>query len=71
MHMKKIIVNNPIVDYYLALFRNKDTDTYTCNVAVETISFFLAGETSRFLQVEEKNIVRHWVKLVVQSSVKR
>ena len=57
MHMKKIIVNNPIVDYFLALFRNKDTDTYTCNVAVENISFFLAGETSRFLQVEEKNIV--------------
>ena len=28
MHMKKIIVNNPIVDYFLALFRNKDTDTY-------------------------------------------
>ena len=26
--MKKIIVNNPIVDYFLALFRNKDTDTY-------------------------------------------
>ena len=55
--MKKIIVNNPIVDYFLALFRNKDTDTYICNVAVENISFFLAGETSRFLQVEEKNIV--------------
>ena len=26
--MKKIIVNNPIVDYFLASFRNKATDTY-------------------------------------------
>ena len=48
--MKKIIVNNPIIDYFLASFRNKDTDTYNCNIAVENISFFLAGETSKFLQ---------------------
>lgn len=56
-HMKKIIVNNPVMDYYLASFRNKDTDTYACNVAVENISFFLAGETSRFLQTIDKNVV--------------
>ena len=55
--MKKIIVNNPVMDYYLASFRNKDTDTYACNVAVENISFFLAGETSRFLQTIDKNVV--------------
>ena len=57
VYMKKIVVNNPIIDYFLALFRNKDTDSYTCNVAVENISFFLAGETSRFLQTKEKNVI--------------
>lgn len=54
--MKKIIVNNPIVDYFLASFRNKATDTYSCNIAVENISFFLAGETSKFLQTTEENV---------------
>ena len=54
--MKKVLVNNPIIDYFLASFRNKDTDTYNCNIAVENISFFLAGETSKFLQTTEKNI---------------
>ena len=55
--MEKVIVNNPVMDYNLAKFRDKNTSTYECNIAVENLSFFLAGEISRFLQTEEKNIV--------------
>lgn len=55
--MEKIIVNNPVIEYFLAKFRDKNTNTYDCNVAVENISLFLAGEISRFMRIEETNIV--------------
>ena len=45
------------MDYYLAKFRDKNTNIYDCNVAVENLSFFLAGEISRFLQTEKKNVI--------------
>ena len=55
--MKKVVVNNPVMDYFLARFRDKDTNTYECNVAVENISLFLAGELSRYLDTEKKNVI--------------
>lgn len=45
--MKKVLVNNPIIDYFLASFRNKDTDTYNCNIAVENICYEKDGKLKR------------------------
>lgn len=55
--MEKIVVNNPIIDYFLAQFRDKETSIYDCNVSVDNISMFLAGEASKFLKTEEQNII--------------
>ena len=55
--MNKVIVNNPAIDYFLAKFRDKKTDPYSCNICVENISLFLAGEASKFLNTEELNVV--------------
>lgn len=55
--MEKIVVNNPIMDFFLSQFRDKSTNTYECNVCVENISFFLAGEASRFLETKDTNII--------------
>lgn len=51
--MKTIIVNNPAIDSTLAKFRDENTGTYECNLCVESISFFLAGEISKFLSTKE------------------
>ena len=55
--MEKRIVNNPIMDYFLAKFRDKTTTPNAGNVCVDNISVFLAGETSRYIQTKEKNII--------------
>ena len=55
--MKKIIINNPVMDYFLSRFRDRNTTTYECNISVENISFFLAGEISKFLETKESNII--------------
>ena len=54
--MKQIILNNPAVAYFLSKFRDEKSSTYECCQCVETISFFLAGELSKFLLLEEKPI---------------
>ncbi len=54
--MNTIIVNNPAVESFLAKFRNMETGTYECNVCVETMSFFLAGEISKYLSTEERKV---------------
>lgn len=55
--MKKTVVNNPSIDYFLSKFRDKKTDTYQCNICVENISFFLAGEVSKYLKTIDKNVI--------------
>lgn len=54
--MKEIKVTNSAIEYFLAKFRDKGTDIYYCNLCVENISFFLAGELSDCLEKEEKSI---------------
>lgn len=54
--MKTIVVSNPAIDYFLAKFRNEKSNTFECNICVETISIFLAGEASRFLETKEVDI---------------
>ena len=55
--MKVVVVSNPVIEYFLAKFRDKDTNSFECNVAVENISFFLAGEISKFMQTKDKNVI--------------
>ena len=50
--MKTIIVNNPAIDSTLAKFRDENTGTYECNLCVESISFFLAGEITKYLSTK-------------------
>lgn len=54
--MKKIMVSNPAIDYFLAKFRNENSSTYECNQCVETISIFLAGEVSKYLYTKNISI---------------
>ncbi len=51
--METVIVNNPAIDHFLAKFRDERSGTYECNICVETISIFLAGEVSKYLATEE------------------
>ena len=51
--METVIVNNPEIDHFLAKFRDERSGTYECNICVETISIFLAGEVSKYLATEE------------------
>lgn len=55
--MEKLIISNPAIEYFLAKFRNKNTGTYECNVCVENMSVFLAGELSKYLATENINVV--------------
>ena len=55
--MKVVVVSNPVIEYFLAKFRDKDTNSFECNVAVENISFCLAGEISKFMQTKDKNVI--------------
>lgn len=57
VYMEKIIVSNPAMEYFLSKFRDKDTKTYECNICVENLSLFLAAELSKYLSMEEKNII--------------
>lgn len=54
--MKTVIVNNPAIDSFLAKFRDERSGTYDCNVCVETISIFLAGEVSKYLSTEDISV---------------
>lgn len=54
--MNAIIVNNPAIDYFLAKFRDERSGTYECNICVETISIFLAGEASKYLSTKDISI---------------
>ena len=54
--MQKIVISNPAMEYFIAKFRNEKTDPYECNVCVDNISVFLAGEISRYLSTEEVNV---------------
>lgn len=54
--MKTVIVNNPAIDFFLAKFRDERSGTYECNVCVETISIFLAGEVSKYLSTEDVSV---------------
>lgn len=54
--MQKLVISNPAIEYFLAKFRNENTDSYECNVCVENISLFLAGELSNYLSTEEISV---------------
>lgn len=54
--MQKLVISNPAMEYFIAKFRNEKTHTYECNVCVDNVSMFLAGEISRYLSTEEVNI---------------
>ena len=54
--MKTVIVSNPAIEYFLAKFRDETTGTYECNMCVETISIFLAGEVSKYLSTNDMNV---------------
>lgn len=54
--MKTIIVSNPAIDYFLAKFRDERSGTYECNICVETISIFLAGEVSKYLSTKDISV---------------
>lgn len=53
--MKSIIVRNPAMEYFLAKFRDYSSSTFECNMCVENLCFFLAGEVSNYLQ---KDIIK-------------
>ncbi len=46
-------MNNPAMDYFLAKFRDEQSSPYECNMCVETMSIFLAGEVSKYLTTKE------------------
>ena len=50
------VINNPAIEFFRAKFRDATTSIAECNTCVENISFFLAGETSRFLSQSENEI---------------
>lgn len=54
--MQKLIINNPAIEYFLARFRNEKTPPFECNICVDNISVFLAGELSKFLFTKEMNV---------------
>ncbi len=54
--MKKIIISNPAMEFFLAKFRDETSSTYECNVCVDNISVFLAGELSKYLSTKEINV---------------
>lgn len=54
--MKKIIVNNPAIETFLSNFRDVKSSIYDCNICVENMSFFLAGEISNLLERKKVNI---------------
>lgn len=56
LFMKRLVVSNPAIRDFLSRFRDEKTGTYECNICVETISFFLAGELSNFLLTEEVEV---------------
>ena len=43
------LVTNPVIEHFIAKFRDARTSTYDCILCVENISFFLAGEVSKHL----------------------
>lgn len=51
--MQTVLVNNPAMDYFLAKFRDEKSGTYECNMCVEMLSIFLAGEVSRYLDTAD------------------
>lgn len=55
--MDKVIVTNPAMEFFLAKFRNKETAQYECNMCVDTISVFLAGEISKYLKMKECDVI--------------
>lgn len=54
--MNKIVISNPAMEYFLAKFRNETSNTYECNICVDNISVFLAGELSKYLSTAEVNV---------------
>lgn len=55
-NMERVIVTNPAIEFFLAKFRNKETTQYECNMCVDNISFFLAGEISKYLNTKEQHV---------------
>ena len=52
--MESKIIKNLAMEHFLAKFREASSSQYECGIYVETLSLFLAGEISNYLQ---KNIV--------------
>lgn len=50
--MKKLIIKNAAIETFLSRFRNARSTIYECNVCVENMSFFLAGEISNSLEIK-------------------
>ena len=59
--MKKIIVNNPAMDYFLARFRDKDTDEY---VASFDLSLVCNGPDEESDDISSANQFINWVQVV-------
>lgn len=51
--MELSIVNNAAMNTFLARFRDRNSSHYECITFVETLSFFLAGEASNYLEQKE------------------
>lgn len=47
-------ITNPIMEEQLAIFRDKNSSVQEVNKAVDLISIYLAGETSKLLEVKNK-----------------
>ena len=53
--MNPIVVSNNAIKTFLSKFREEQSSVYDCNIYVENMSFFLAGEISNYLK--NKNII--------------
>lgn len=54
--MKKLIIQNAAIETFLSQFRNAQSSTHDCNVCVENMSIFLAGEISNYLEIKNMDI---------------
>lgn len=47
-------ITNPIMEEQLVIFRDKNSSVQEVNKAVDLISVYLAGETSKLLEVKKR-----------------
>lgn len=54
--MKKLVIKNAAIETFLSNFRDAQSTIYDCNVCVEVISIFIAGEISNLLEMKKIDI---------------